>query len=140
MANVPSVGRVVNMTRPSGIKGGPNFDTLATLPNKNRNRKFTCEHVFPELTAVCPVTRLPDFYTMKLVYEPSSRLIELKSLKLYLIQYRDLEILHEELANQILDDIVRSARPRWATIELKVNVRGGVHTTVSREWRPRGAR
>lgn len=107
---------------------------LDTRPNKHRGKKFICEHVFPELTSVCPVTRLPDFYTMKLAYEPDAKLVELKSLKLYLIAYRDLEILHEELANQILDDLVSAVNPRWASIQLEVNVRGGIRTTVSRCW------
>jgi 7-cyano-7-deazaguanine reductase len=71
---------------------------------------------------------------MKLAYEPDAKLVELKSLKLYLIAYRDLEILHEELANQILDDLVSAVNPRWASIQLEVNVRGGIRTTVSRCW------
>jgi 7-cyano-7-deazaguanine reductase len=107
---------------------------LDTRPNKHRGKKFVCEHVFPELTSVCPVTRLPDFYTMKLAYEPDAKLVELKSLKLYLIAYRNVEILHEELANQILDDLIRTVNPNWASIQLEVNVRGGIRTSVSRYW------
>ena len=109
--------------------------SLDTRPNINKRKRFVCQHVFPELTSVCPVTRLPDFYTMKFVYEPDSKLVELKSLKLYLMAYRDMEILHEELANQILDDLVRAIDPRWAVIQLDVNVRGGIRTIVSRHWR-----
>ena len=92
------------------------------------------QHVFAELTSLCPTTRLPDFYTVKLTYEPDRLLPELKSLKLYFLTFRDTEILHEELANEILDDLVRSIDPRWARIVLKVNNRGGVLTTIARKW------
>jgi 7-cyano-7-deazaguanine reductase len=94
--------------------------------------------VFPELTAVCPVTRLPDFYVVRTVYEPERKLVELKSFKLYLNAYRDVEILHEEVANKILDDFIAAVKPRWAYIEVKVNVRGGMSTTISRHWMKRG--
>ena len=109
--------------------------TLETLPNKNHSRRFLCHHSFPELTALCPVTKLPDFYTLRISYEPDAKLIELKSLKLYLLGFRDSEILHEEITNQIFDDFLREAEPRWARIVTKVNVRGGLYTTVIREWR-----
>jgi 7-cyano-7-deazaguanine reductase len=94
--------------------------------------------VFPELTAVCPVTKLPDFYVVRTVYEPERKLVELKSFKLYLNSYRDVEILHEEVTNKILDDFIAAVQPRWAYIEVKVNVRGGISTTISRQWRRRG--
>jgi 7-cyano-7-deazaguanine reductase len=103
--------------------------------NRNRAKRFVTHHVFSELTAVCPVTRLPDFYTVKLTYEPDRLLPELKSLKLYFTSFRNVEILHEEIANQILDDLVGAINPRWALIVLDVNNRGGVLTTVARRWR-----
>ena len=104
------------------------------LPNRNKSRKFVSRHVFSELTSLCPVTRLPDFYSVELTYEPDRLLPELKSLKLYFLTYRNVEILHEELANQILEDIAKTTKPRWAQIVLKVNNRGGVTTTVARRW------
>jgi 7-cyano-7-deazaguanine reductase len=110
------------------------FRELDTRTNKHHRRRYLCRHVFSELTAVCPVTRLPDFYTVTLVYEPDRKLIELKSLKMYYIAYRDMEILHEEITNQILDDFVKAVRPRWATIETRVNNRGGIVTTITRRW------
>lgn len=107
---------------------------LETKPNKNRKHRYVCTHTFPELTAVCPVTRLPDFYTVNLTYEPDRKLIELKSLKMYFTTYRNVEILHEEITNQILDDFVRVVSPRWVSIEVHVNNRGGIVTTISRKW------
>jgi len=107
---------------------------LETLPNRYRNRRYACEHVFPELTSLCPKTRLPDFYTVTIRYEPDERLVELKSLKQYFTTFRDREILHEEIANEILDSLIEAVSPRWITMELRVNVRGGIGTTVTRTW------
>ena len=107
---------------------------IETVRNKNSKKRFLSQHVFAELTSLCPITRLPDFYTVKLTYEPDRLLPELKSLKLYFLTFRNTEILHEELANEILDDLVRSIDPRWARIVLKVNNRGGVLTTIARKW------
>ena len=107
---------------------------LEVLENKNKNSKFVCVHVFPELTAMCPITRIPDFYTMKLKYEPDERLVELKSLKLFLNSFRNKEILHEEITNEIINRLISAINPRWAHIEMKVNVRGGIETTINRYW------
>jgi 7-cyano-7-deazaguanine reductase len=107
---------------------------IDTLENKHKESRYVCIHEFPELTAVCPVTRLPDFYTIRIEYEPDDRLIELKSFKLYLNRFREKEILHEEITNVILDKLIRSISPRWARIEVKVNVRGGIYTTIKRHW------
>ena len=116
------------------------FPPIDTRPNKNVERRYVCTHVFPELTAVCPVTRLPDFYTMRIVYEPERKIVELKSFKLYLVAYRNVQILHEEITNRILDDFISAVRPRWAYIEVKVNVRGGIATTITRHWKKRGGK
>ncbi len=113
------------------------FPTIDTRPNKNVKRRYVCTHIFPELTAVCPVTRLPDFYTLRIMYEPERKIVELKSFKLYLIAYRNVEILHEEITNRILDDFISAVRPSWAYIEVKVNVRGGIATTITRHWKKR---
>lgn len=83
---------------------------------------------------MCPTTRLPDFYTVKLTYEPDELLPELKSLKLYFLTFRNIEVLHEEITNRILDDFVGSIKPLWAQIIVKVNNRGGIITTVARKW------
>ena len=107
---------------------------LETLENKNKGKKFVCEHVYPELTAVCPTTKLPDFYTMRLLYEPDDYIIELKSLKLYLTEYRNVGIYHEELINTILEDFKDVIKPNWIFIELEVTVRGGISTYVRRYW------
>lgn len=86
------------------------------------------------MNALCPTTQLPDFYTLRIIYEPNEKLVELKSLKLYLAQYRNVGIYHEELANEILEDIRDIIDPKWIFLELKVNVRGGIYTVVKRFW------
>ena len=107
---------------------------IETLPNRYEEHHYVCHHVFPELTALCPVTKLPDFYTIRLSYEPESRIVELRSLKLYFVEYRNVEILHEEIANRVLDDFIRAVQPRCVRIEVRVNVRGGIDTTIVRRW------
>ncbi len=109
-------------------------DLLETFENKNKGKKFVCEHVYPELTAVCPTTELPDFYTLRLLYEPDEKIVELKSLKLYLTSYRNEGIYHEELINKIIEDLKAVIEPNWIFIELEVAVRGGISTSVRRFW------
>ncbi|MHA1298269.1 MAG: preQ(1) synthase [Candidatus Helarchaeota archaeon] len=107
---------------------------LKTFENKNRGKRFVCEHIFPELTAVCPTSNLPDFYNFRLIYEPDEHIIELKSLKLYLVEYRNVGIYHEDLINKIMEDLKDTIKPNWIFIELEVAVRGGISTSVRRFW------
>ncbi|MBH52643.1 MAG: NADPH-dependent 7-cyano-7-deazaguanine reductase QueF [Chloroflexi bacterium] len=83
-----------------------------------------------EFTAVCPWTGLPDFGNLKIEYNPSRHCLELKSLKYYLLSYRDVGIVQEHAANRILKDLVRACDPVWMTIYLDYKTRGGIHTTV----------
>ncbi|MFH1708392.1 MAG: preQ(1) synthase [Planctomycetota bacterium] len=86
-----------------------------------------------ELTALCPMTGLPDFYTLTVTYTPGRTLPELKSLKQYLTAYRDLPILHEHLAGRVFDDFKRAVRPRALRVTLAAAIRGGIAATVVRE-------
>ena len=92
------------------------------------------EYVYPELTAVCPNTGLPDYYTVRILFQPDEKLPELKSLKLYFVSFRNVGIWHEHLANRILEDFVKAVEPKWVFVELFVNNRGGIFTTVRRYW------
>lgn len=107
---------------------------LKTIDNSNQDHSYLCEHIFSELTALCPLSGLPDFYTVIIKYEPKEYLIELKSLKLYLINFRDQKLLHEQLANKILNDFVSIVKPKYVCIELDVNVRGGIQTKILVKW------
>ena len=88
----------------------------------------------PEFTCICPKTGLPDFATIKIEYSPDQYCIELKSFKLYTIFYRNLGIFHEHVVNRITEDFVRAAKPRWVKITAIFNPRGGITTTVIREY------
>ena len=88
-----------------------------------------------EFTAVCPWTGLPDYGTLQLTYVPSRDCIELKSLKYYLLSFRDVGIVQEHAANRILQDLVACCRPRRMKVTLDYKVRGGIHTAVSVEYR-----
>ena len=84
-----------------------------------------------EFTAVCPWTGLPDFGTLTVSYVPERSCIELKSLKHYLLSYRNVGIVQEHAANRILNDLVAACEPRRMKVTLDYKVRGGVHTTVT---------
>lgn len=86
-----------------------------------------------EFTAVCPWTRLPDHGTLTISYIPSESCIELKSLKYYLLSYRDVGIVQEHAANRILLDLVALCHPRSMKVTLDYKVRGGIHTAVTVE-------
>lgn len=87
-----------------------------------------------EFTAVCPWTGLPDYGTLHISYVPAHSCIELKSLKYYLLSYRDVGIVQEHAVNRILKDLVGLCRPRSMKVTLDYKVRGGLHTSVSVEY------
>ena len=89
----------------------------------------------PEFTSLCPKTGRPDFGTLTLAYEPDKLCLELKSLKLYMLEYRNLGIFYENVVNRILADVVAAASPLWAKLEGKFTPRGGIRSTVSAEYR-----
>jgi len=87
-----------------------------------------------EFTAVCPWTGLPDFGTLYISYVPDRVCIELKSLKYYLLTYRNVGIVQEHAANRILNDLVRVSSPVRMKITLDYKVRGGIHTSVTASY------
>lgn len=103
--------------------------------NQYPDKEYTIILDIPEFTCICPKTGLPDFAVIKIEYSPEKYCVELKSFKMYTIFYRDLGIFHEHAVNRIMDDFVKAARPRWARISAEFNPRGGIKTTVAREYR-----
>lgn len=89
----------------------------------------------PEFTCICPKTGLPDFANISITYSPDKYCAELKSLKMYTIFYRNIGIFHEHLVNKMLDDFIKACKPRWVRISAEFNPRGGIKTTVSREYK-----
>jgi 7-cyano-7-deazaguanine reductase len=117
---------------------------LETFDNPHPERDYTIEIETPEFTCLCPKTGQPDFATMFLDYIPDRKCVELKSLKLYYWSYRDEGAFHEAVTNQILDDLVAATAPRQMRLRARFNVRGGLYTTVTVEyrqpgWKPAGA-
>lgn len=91
-----------------------------------------------EFTALCPWTGMPDYGTLEISYVPGHRCIELKSLKYYLLSFRDVGIVQEHAANRILKDLAAAAQPRYMKVTLDYQVRGGIHTCVSVEYQESG--
>ncbi len=85
----------------------------------------------PEFTSVCPMTGLPDFGCITIRYKPDVKIVELKSLKFYLLQYRNVGIFYEHLVNRILDDLVKVLKPAGMQIEGDFTARGGITTKVT---------
>ena len=111
------------------------FPPIEVWENKYPENDYEVELSCPEFNAICPLTALPDFGTIRIVYCPDKWCAELKSFKLYLVAYRNLGIFHEHAVNRILDDFVKAARPRWAKVEMVFNPRGGITTTVNAEYK-----
>ena len=112
--------------------------SLEAFPNPQPKRDFVVHMQIPEFTCLCPITGQPDFATLYLDYIPDQRCVELKSLKLYIWSFRDEGKFHEAVTNEILDDIVKAIRPRYARLTAKFWVRGGIFTTVEAEHRAKG--
>lgn len=103
--------------------------------NEYADRQYQITIEIPEFTCICPKTGLPDFATIKIDYVPGKTCLELKSLKMYIVSYRNVGIFHEHLVNKILDDIVKACGPRRACVEALMNPRGGIATTVRAEFK-----
>lgn len=104
--------------------------SLETFQNPKSDRDYLIRIRIPEFTCLCPKTGQPDFATLRLAYVPDHQCLELKALKLYIWSYRETGAYHEDITNRILDDVVAAIRPRFARIEARFNVRGGLYTTV----------
>ncbi len=105
---------------------------IETWPNQYPG--YEIEVVTPEFTSVCPKTGLPDFGTLTLRYTPDKHCLELKSLKEYLMAYRNLGIFYENVVNRFLRDVIRAAKPFSATVVGEFTPRGGLHSKVSATW------
>ena len=103
---------------------------LETFPNQYSGREYEIDIECSEFTAVCPKTGQPDFGTIHIHYVPDQKIIELKSLKLYIFSYRDEGIFHEHVTNRILDDIVTAVDPIRCEVRGDFNLRGGIKTVV----------
>ena len=103
---------------------------LETFDNPRPERDYEIVIRCPEFTSVCPKTGQPDFGTITIRYVPDRACVELKSLKLYLVGYRNRGIFYEAAVNAILDDLAKAVRPRRMEVEGAFTARGGITTTV----------
>ncbi|MGE0460368.1 MAG: preQ(1) synthase [Vicinamibacterales bacterium] len=107
---------------------------LETFPNPRPERDYEITIDCPEFTSVCPKTGLPDFGAIHIRYVPDAACVELKSLKYYLLAYRNRGIFYEAATNQILDDLVGACQPRRMTVVGDFSARGGITTKVTAEY------
>lgn len=104
---------------------------LETFDNQFPGRDYEICIVCPEFTSVCPKTGQPDFGVLTITYVPEAKCVELKSLKLYLQQFRNQGIFYENVANRILDDLAAVLAPRRIRLEAAFSARGGITTAVT---------
>jgi 7-cyano-7-deazaguanine reductase len=124
-ARVPSAAGPVYLEERMGQR-----NLLEVFENPHPGRDYEIVHIAPEFTSVCPKTGQPDFGTVILRYVADRRCVELKSLKMYLQQYRQCGIFYEDVTNVLLDDLVAVLRPRWMRIVTKWNPRGGMRSII----------
>ncbi|HLY59909.1 MAG TPA: preQ(1) synthase [Terriglobia bacterium] len=112
------------------------FPSIETWPNQYRGYEITI--TIPEYTSICPRTGLPDFGTITIHYLPAKTCLELKSLKYYILAYRNLGIFYENAVNHILDDVAQACRPKWAIVRGVFTTRGGMHTSIEARYPRKG--
>jgi 7-cyano-7-deazaguanine reductase len=105
---------------------------IETWPNQFPD--YEIEIVQPEFSSVCPKTGLPDFGKLVLRYVPDKLCLELKSYKMYLLEYRNLGIFQENVVNRVLRDVVAAAKPVSATVMGDFTPRGGLSTVITATW------
>jgi 7-cyano-7-deazaguanine reductase len=124
-------GLLGRIEMPDGVDG----NVLVVLDYGYRTvRDIEIEIEQPEFTSVCPLSGLPDFGTLNIRYVPRNKIVELKSLKYYLLQYRSVGIFYEHVVNRILDDLVSMLQPKSAEIVGVFTPRGGITTRVRAQY------
>ena len=99
---------------------------LEAIPNANSGRNYFVTLTSDEFTCLCPITHQPDYATIKIRYIPDEKLVESKSLKLYLTSFRNHGTFHENVVNKIADDLIKLLNPRYLEVEGNFSVRGGI--------------
>jgi 7-cyano-7-deazaguanine reductase len=105
-------------------------DILEIVPFENKAENTWVEIQNPEFTSLCPKTGLPDFGTIRIRYRPDKKIVELKSLKYYFLQYRNAGIFYENLCQLILQHLVKKVQPLEMTVEAEFTPRGGLSSKV----------
>jgi 7-cyano-7-deazaguanine reductase len=101
---------------------------------ENQYQGYEITTTIPEFTCICPRTGLPDFGTITIHYMPDRLCLELKSLKSYVVAFRNLGIFNENVVNRVLDDVARACKPKWAVVKGEFSARGGMRTLVEARY------
>ena len=112
----------------------PSHRDLEVVPNQYSDRDYKVQVSIPEFSCVCPRTGLPDFAVIDIHYIPDQFIVELKSLKLYILKFRNIGIYHEHVTNKIMDDFKKISKPRKIEVWGRFNPRGGIRTVVESHW------
>ncbi len=103
---------------------------LELWKNPNTERDYEINISFPEFTCLCPRSGYPDFAVIKINYMPDKKIVELKSLKLYLNSFRDVHMSHEEVTNTIYSELEKRLKPKFIEVIGDFNPRGNIKTIV----------
>ncbi|HET6781169.1 MAG TPA: preQ(1) synthase [bacterium] len=124
------------LTRRFDVQGTDVIDTavLETFPYEYAGRDVAVDIETDEFTAVCPWSGLPDFGRVTIRYLPKTKILELRSLKYYLLLFRNVGIYQEHATRRILEDLVKVTEPQWMEVLLDYKVRGGIHTVCRTRW------
>ncbi|MBP5432522.1 preQ(1) synthase [Ruminococcus sp.] len=99
---------------------------LETFPNKHPDNDYFVKFNCPEFTSLCPITGQPDFATIYISYVPAEKMVESKSLKLYLFSFRNHGDFHEDCVNIIMKDLIKLMKPKYIEVWGKFLPRGGI--------------
>ncbi|WP_104721752.1 preQ(1) synthase [Helicobacter mesocricetorum] len=102
------------------------FNLLETFENVHQGRDYFVEFHCPEFTTLCPITGQPDFATIRINYIPQAKMVESKSLKLYLFSFRNEGEFHENCVNRILEDLIKLLEPKYLEVLGNFTPRGGI--------------
>ena len=112
----------------------PSHQDLDVVENQYSDRDYVVKVSIPEFSCVCPRTGMPDYAVIDIHYIPDKYIVELKSLKLYMVGFRSLGIFHEHVTNKIMDDFKKASSPRKVEVWGRFNPRGGICTVVESHW------
>ena len=113
---------------------GPDYKDLEVVENEYADRDYEIDISIPEFNCVCPKTGLPDFGTIHITYTPAKHIIELKSLKLYVVKFRNIGIFHEHVTNRIMDDFKKACKPKQIKVVGDFHPRGGIKTVIKSKY------
>ena len=111
------------------------IEILEHFSNPQKKEDYFINITVPEFTCLCPKTGQPDFATLYIRYIPKNFCLELKSLKQYIVSFRNVGAFHESITNQICNDLSKVINPQFLSLKAQFNVRGGIHTSVEVQFR-----